>query len=66
MPHLVKRKRGEVGRREGKKQARKEGGVLYTLVVKVRSKGTAESPLQPVEKQTAKLARELLKDSTDP
>lgn len=37
---------------------------MYTLVVKVRLKGAAESPLQPVERETAEVAQELLKDST--
>lgn len=37
---------------------------MYTLVVKVRLKGAAESPLQPVERETAEIAQELLKDST--
>lgn len=59
-------KKGRGGREEGRKEAsHKEGGVLCTLVVKVRLKGAAESPLQPVEREAAELVQELLKDSTD-
>lgn len=67
MPHFVKRKRGEVGRREGKKEASQEG---RRSLVHTRGQGQIErrcrdSTTACGERETAEVAQELLKDSTD-